>query len=165
MLQVERLLLENNETLYYEKNLRMIKNAWLNNIEKKDCHSCLDEYFLGMAKIAVILLNQVSFDLFLNHHCHKGVNFDVDIADNRARDLCELYRYQYLTLQETINQLNTYSLQEKYYFFVRYVYPSFFFEDNVDQLYLENMFQIYRSQINEIIKYLSSQIYIPSLIW
>lgn len=165
MFQIDRILLENQENLYYEKNLTMIKNAWLNNIQCKICHSCLDEYYLGMAKIAVSLLNQVSYDLYLNHHCHKGVNFEKDIADNRARDLCELYRFQHLSFQDVVHYLEDYSIQEKYYFFVRLVYPSFFFEENVDDLYLENMFQIYRSQLNDIIKYLSSQIFIPSLIW
>ena len=165
MKPINQILSENNETLYYKKDLNMIKNAWMNKIKQIDPKTCLDYYYMGMAKNAIVMLNSVSRDLFLNHHCHKGKEFDEDIADNRARDLCELYRYQYLTFEEVIFYLEEYSIHEKYYFLVRLIYPSFYFDYPQDIDFLERMIGIYRKQIEEVTKYLSKHLSIPTLLW
>lgn len=165
MRPVQEILNENKQTFYYKKDLCMIKNAWLNHVQEIHPKSLLDYYYLGMAKIAIALLNQVSFDLFLNHHCHKGIDFEVDIADNRARDLCELYRYQYLSYDEIIKLIDELSTNEKYYFIVRLIYPSFYFDHPRDNELLEKMLPIYRKQIETIINVLCNQIAIPTLLW
>lgn len=165
MKSIQQILQENTETLYYKKDLSMIKKAWLNNISQFECESMFDLYYLGMAKVAVCLLNKVSYDLFLNHHCHKGNEFEKDIADNRARDLCELFRYDLIGYNDLIYFLQNYSDNEKYYFLVRLVYPNFLFENRFDTKYLEDYLPVYRQKIKQVIDYFNNQIYIPSFVW
>lgn len=155
----KQILNENQKTLFYKKDLQMIKNAWLINIKNYTWQSCTDLYYLNMAKIAVCLFNHVNKDLYLNHCCHKGLQFEVEIADNRARDLAELFRYDLVTFQDLISYLESYSSNERYYFLVRLVYPSFLFDKRDYDV------RMYRDKIKQVIDYLHNQIYIPSFVW
>ena len=143
----------------------MIKNAWVHQIQQIQPTSIIDDYYLGMARIAILLLQKVSSGLFLNHCCHKGINFDEFIADNRARDLCELYRHQYISFSELKELWLDYSCQEKYYFLVRLVYPSFYFDMYERKDELEKTLLFYRQQLQEITNELSNQIYFPTFLW
>lgn len=162
MKSVQEILEENNQTLYYQKDLSMIKNAWLRQVNEAKTTTYLDAYFIGMAKNAIALLNQVNFDLFLNHHCHKPPQFEEAVADHKARDFAELYRYQYLSFEELKVHLDVLSIHEKFYFYVRLIYPSFYFSHDEN---LMTWLELYRFQLSEITTYLSTQIQLPTLLW
>ena len=142
------------------KNKQMIKSAWIKQMQEKEGEEILDLYYQSMTKIAIILLNRVSDKLVFNSLCLKGNHLTNQVIDHMTREYSELYRYGYISYEETCNLLNRCNNDELLYFFVRMLYPSFYYENNM----CIDLFT-YQTQLSSIIAYLKTRIDLPVIIY
>ena len=133
------------------KNKQMIKSAWIKQMQEKEGEEILDLYYQSMTKIAIILLNRVSDKLVFNSLCLKGNHLTNQVIDHMTREYSELYRYGYISYEETCHLLNRCNNDELLYFFVRMLYPSFYYENNM----CIDLFT-YQTQLSSIIAYLKT---------
>ena len=142
------------------KNKQMIKSAWIKQMQEKEGEEILDLYYQSMTKIAIILLNRVSDKLVFNSLCLKGNHLTNQVIDHMTREYSELYRYGYISYEETCSLLNRCNNDELLYFFVRMLYPSFYYENNkcIDLF-------TYQTQLSSIIAYLKTRIDLPVIIY
>ena len=143
-----------------QKDKRMIKNAWVNQIQQKQGEDCIDIYYKSMTKIAILLLNDVSEQVQFNKICLKGKHLAQQVVDHPARHYYELYRYGYLTFEKLCQHLNDLNNDELYYFFVRLIYPSFYYENEMTI----DLFT-YQTQLSSVMAYLKSRIDLPVIIY
>ena len=203
---LEELWKQNSIVCGADKSLLTLREKWIEKIEfvsqrylfEVDNHHenypvrmALIQYQVGLAKTAVMVLNDLIYDyptpLPLIQLCHRRIqqldgrccmnpmNF---VVDHPARDLCELYMRRIISFETLIECFEKfqYSTQELHYFFSRMLFPSWFFDvieshyfdpepgDLNDQAFM-NQYYYYNKARKDVYHYLSQRINLKPLEW
>ena len=149
-------------------------------------------YYIGLTENAIQLLNELSIQVRPSF-AHPRINYDTNlielynpanlIIDTRARDLSEYYKNEffqtditYINLEKIIlNTIESLDNNERLMFFIRMLYPSYFFdvyddillgkkeEDEIEKI--TSKVGDYESLIKRLYFEIKKTIYIPNIDW
>lgn len=147
-------------------------------------------YYIGLAELGIALFNNYYDETYPSIVEHKRIEKNSDlyelynpfnmIKDLKVRDISEYFKNKYL-YDEPFEEIKKYlktevlSKYEKIMFFIRMLYPSFYFdmfEEIIDEKITEKEIkkiikktENYDSLIKKIYEYLSGEIEMPFIIW
>lgn len=146
-------------------------------------------YYVGLVEIGIILLNEKKEIIGSIEHnrllygenyleFYNPLNFIIDV---RVRDSAEYFKNKLKKEKDIFDDIKNYFIYSKlseneiYYFFVRMLYPSFYFDcyesiinDNEEEYKIKEVIEItpyYEKTLKKLYQYLKKYIYIPEIEW